>query len=50
VVYGAFMARALSIEYSDAVYHVTSQGNVRNKIFADDQDREIGYLKASVIH
>ncbi len=34
------MARALRIEYPDAVYHVTSRGNVRNKIFADDQDRE----------
>ena len=34
------MARALRIEYSDAVYHVTSRGNARNRIFADDQDRE----------
>lgn len=34
------MARALRIEYPDAVYHVTSRGNARNRIFADDQDRE----------
>jgi len=35
------MARPLRIEYSGAVYHVTSRGNARNKIFSDDQDREI---------
>ena len=34
------MARPLRIEYPGAVYHVTSRGNARNKIFADDQDRE----------
>lgn len=34
------MARALRIEYPDAVYHVTSRGNARNRIFADDQDRD----------
>ncbi len=34
------MARALRIEYPDAVYHVTSRGNARNEIFADYQDRE----------
>ncbi len=38
--YGVFMARVLRIEYPDAVYHVTSRGNARNKIFADYQDRE----------
>jgi len=35
------MARPLRIEYPGAVYHVTSRGNARNKIFNDDQDREI---------
>lgn len=34
------MARPLRIEYPGAVYHVTSRGNARNKIFSDDQDRE----------
>jgi REP element-mobilizing transposase RayT len=34
------MARPLRIEYPDAVYHVTSRGNAKNKIFSDDQDRE----------
>ncbi len=35
------MARPLRIEYAGAIYHVTSRGNARNKIFRDDQDREI---------
>jgi putative transposase len=35
------MARPLRIEFPGAVYHVTSRGNARNKIFSDDQDREI---------
>ncbi len=33
------MTRPLRIEYPEAVYHVTSRGNSRNKIFKDDQDR-----------
>jgi len=33
------MARQLRIEYPGAVYHVTSRGNARNDIFADDEDR-----------
>ena len=33
------MARPLRIEYPNAVYHVTSHGNARNKIFLSDQDR-----------
>jgi putative transposase len=32
------MARPLRIEFADAVYHVTSRGNGRQKIFLDDQD------------
>jgi REP element-mobilizing transposase RayT len=35
------MARPLRVEYPGAVYHVTSRGNARKKIFSDDQDREI---------
>lgn len=34
------MARPLRIEYPNAVYHVTSRGNARNRIFLGDQDRE----------
>ena len=34
------MTRPLRIEYPEAVYHVTSRGNARNKIFRDEQDRE----------
>mgnify|MGYP001575323984 CR=1 FL=1 len=34
------MARPLRIEYTGAVYHVTSRGNARKKIFCDDQDKE----------
>jgi hypothetical protein len=30
------MARLLRIEYPGAVYHVTSRGNARHKIFSDD--------------
>lgn len=41
------MARPLRIEYSGAVYHVTSRGNARQKIFLDDRDRELFLLKLS---
>lgn len=34
------MAMPLRIEYPNALYHVTSHGNARNKIFISDQDRE----------
>lgn len=34
------MARPLRIEYPGAVYHVTSRGNARKKIFKDNKDRE----------
>lgn len=34
------MARPLRIEYPGALYHVTSRGNARKKIFRDDQDNE----------
>ena len=32
------MARPLRIQYPGAWYHVTSRGNERRRIFADDQD------------
>jgi len=34
------MARPLRIQYSDAIYHVTSRGNERGRIVRDDKDRE----------
>jgi len=33
------MARPLRIEYEGALYHVTSRGNARNKVFFSDSDR-----------
>lgn len=33
------MARPLRIEYPGAVYHVTSRGSARQKVFIDDADR-----------
>ncbi len=33
------MARPLRIEYSGAVYHITSRGNEKKAVFKDDQDR-----------
>jgi REP element-mobilizing transposase RayT len=35
------MARPLRIEYAGAVYHITSRGNARRKIYRDDKDKEI---------
>lgn len=34
------MARPLRLQYPGAVYHLTSRGNARQKIFWDDTDRE----------
>jgi REP element-mobilizing transposase RayT len=34
------MARQLRIEYPGAVYHVTSRGNAKKKIFRDEADRD----------
>ena len=34
------MARPLRIEYPGAVYHVTTRGNRRDMVFADDRDRQ----------
>ncbi|MCL0038491.1 transposase, partial [Thermodesulfovibrionales bacterium] len=33
------MARPLRIEYHGALYHITSRGNAKNKIFRTDKDR-----------
>lgn len=38
---GAVMARALRIEFPDALYHVTSRGNERRAIFRCDRDRNM---------
>jgi putative transposase len=35
------MARPLKIEYDGALYHITSRGNERKRIFQDDADREL---------
>jgi len=35
------MARSLRIEFPRAVYHITSRGDKREKIFENDKDREI---------
>ena len=34
------MTRPLRIEFPGAIYHVTSRGNARRKIFLDDEDRQ----------
>lgn len=34
------MARQLRIEFEEAFYHITSRGNLRDRIFFDDKDRE----------
>jgi putative transposase len=35
------MARPLRIEFAGALYHVTSRGNERRRIFRDDVDRKM---------
>ena len=35
------MSRPLRIEYPNAVYHITSRGNARSKIYKDNKDREL---------
>ena len=39
------MARPLRIEFSGALYHVTSRGDGREDIYLDEEDREL-YLTA----
>jgi hypothetical protein len=36
-----FMSRPLRLEYCGAVFHLTSRGNARQKIFWGDSDREL---------
>lgn len=45
--YRFIMTRPIRIEYPGALYHVTSRGNARQKIFLDDKDR-LEFLK--VLH
>lgn len=35
------MARQLRIEFEGAFYHITSRGNLRDRIFFDDKDKEM---------
>jgi putative transposase len=35
------MARPLRLEFVDAIYHLTSRGNARQKVFFTDADREL---------
>ncbi len=35
------MARPLRLEFSGALYHITSRGNAKQSIFLDDRDRKI---------
>ncbi len=35
------MARPLRIEFPGALYHVTSRGNARQRVFRDDEGREM---------
>jgi len=35
------MARPLRIEFSGALYHITSRGNGREAIYLDDEDRDL---------
>jgi REP element-mobilizing transposase RayT len=35
------MARPLRIEFSGALYHITSRGDRREAIYEDDEDREV---------
>jgi len=34
------MARPLRIQYPGALYHITSRGNERKKVYLDDSDRK----------
>jgi REP element-mobilizing transposase RayT len=35
------MARPLRLEFAGAIYHLTSRGNARQKVFFTDADREL---------
>jgi hypothetical protein len=38
--YSLFMAHSLRIEYPGALYHATSRGNAKDKIFNNNKDKE----------
>jgi len=44
------MARSLRVESPDAIHHLTSRGNARREIVADDVDRDkwVEFLQRSV--
>jgi len=44
------MARAIRVQFEDAVYHVTARGNERKAIYRDARDRErfLGTLEETV--
>lgn len=44
------MARPMRIEFNGAVYHITSRGNERKKIFWDDKDRELFLARLGQVH
>jgi REP element-mobilizing transposase RayT len=46
---GGTMARPLRIEFSGAIYHVTSRGNARGNIFADNADRETFFATLATV-
>ena len=35
------MSRSIRIEYPGAVYHITSRGNAREKIYLEEFDRQV---------
>jgi REP element-mobilizing transposase RayT len=41
------MARPLRLEFAGAIYHLTSRGNARQKVFFTDADREL-FLMSTV--
>lgn len=44
LIYYDHMSRPLRVQYPGALYHVSSRGNTKHKIFLDDKDRH-GFLK-----
>lgn len=35
------MTRPLRLQFAGAVYHLTSRGNARQRVFLEDEDREL---------
>jgi REP-associated tyrosine transposase len=40
------MARLLRVEFAGAIYHLTSRGNARQRVFFTDADRELFLMSA----